>query len=92
MPEVPTLIEQGYNVVALAWKGILAPARTPESILNKLDKAFEQMVKEPSFQTATEKMGSRMHFRNREEFTKFLREEDKLMLGTLKKLGMAREK
>ena len=36
MPEVPTLREQGIDVVAHAWWGILAPASTPRPIIDKL--------------------------------------------------------
>src|SRR6267143_5797594 len=36
MPEVPTLKEQGIDVSAHAWWGVLAPARTPRSIIDKL--------------------------------------------------------
>jgi tripartite-type tricarboxylate transporter receptor subunit TctC len=36
MPEVPTLKELGVDVSANAWWGILAPARTPKPIIDKL--------------------------------------------------------
>jgi tripartite-type tricarboxylate transporter receptor subunit TctC len=36
MPEVPTLKELGVDVSANAWWGILAPARTPKPIVDKL--------------------------------------------------------
>lgn len=37
LPNVPTLIEEGYKgVTAYAWWGIFAPARTPQPIINKL--------------------------------------------------------
>ena len=36
MPEVPTLKELGIDVSANAWWGILAPARTPKPIVDKL--------------------------------------------------------
>src|SRR5437868_8957910 len=35
MPDVPTLKEQGIDVSAHAWWGILAPARTPRPIIDK---------------------------------------------------------
>ena len=35
MPDVPTLREQGLDVVAHAWWGILAPAGTPRPIIDK---------------------------------------------------------
>src|ERR671930_1933600 len=36
MPDVPTLKEQGIDLVAHAWWGILAPAGTPRPIVDKL--------------------------------------------------------
>lgn len=37
LPNVPTLIEEGYKgVTAYAWWGIFAPARTPQPIIQKL--------------------------------------------------------
>lgn len=47
MPEVPTLIEQGFpGLTAFAWWGIFAPAGTPKPIVDKfhaeLVKAFGQ--------------------------------------------------
>jgi tripartite-type tricarboxylate transporter receptor subunit TctC len=36
MPDVPTLKELGFDVSANAWWGILAPARTPKPIIDKL--------------------------------------------------------
>ena len=42
MPDVPTLKEQGIDVVAHAWWGILAPARTPKPIIDKLVARAEE--------------------------------------------------
>src|SRR6266851_2467924 len=36
MPDVPTLREQGIDVAAHAWWGILAPAGTPKPIIDKI--------------------------------------------------------
>src|SRR3954469_365994 len=47
MPEVPTLKEQGIDVVAHAWWGILAPARTPRPIIDKLVAELNKAIKLP---------------------------------------------
>jgi tripartite-type tricarboxylate transporter receptor subunit TctC len=47
MPEVPTLSEQGIAVVAHAWWGILAPARTPRPIVDKLHAELVKVIKLP---------------------------------------------
>jgi len=47
MPEVPTLKEQGIDVVAHAWWGILAPAATPRPIIDKLHAELVRIIKLP---------------------------------------------
>jgi tripartite-type tricarboxylate transporter receptor subunit TctC len=47
MPDVPTLKEQGIDVVAHAWWGILAPAGTPKPIVDKLYSELAKAVKLP---------------------------------------------
>lgn len=36
LPEVPTVLEQGYKLVSLNWFGIVAPARTPPAVIERL--------------------------------------------------------
>ena len=45
MPEVPTLKEQGIDVVAHAWWGILAPAGTPKPIIDKIVVELNKALK-----------------------------------------------
>ncbi len=47
MPDVPTLREQGIDVVAHAWWGILAPAGTPKPIIDKLLSELHQALNLP---------------------------------------------
>jgi tripartite-type tricarboxylate transporter receptor subunit TctC len=47
MPDVPTLKEQGIDVVAHAWWGILAPAATPRPIIDKLHAELVRIIKLP---------------------------------------------
>ncbi len=52
-PEVPTLKELGFDyldVVLLPWYGILAPANTPQFIIDKLHAATVDILKMESFQ------------------------------------------
>jgi tripartite-type tricarboxylate transporter receptor subunit TctC len=58
MPDVPTLKEQGINVSAHAWWGILAPAGTPRPIIDKLHAELVKAIKLPDVnKTLTETMG-----------------------------------
>ena len=47
MPDVPTLKEQGIDVVAHAWWGILAPAGTPKPIIDKFHAELVKAIKLP---------------------------------------------
>ncbi len=45
-PEIPTLREGGVNNVVLsAWIGLLAPARTPQPVLDQLGKSVKTMLR-----------------------------------------------
>jgi tripartite-type tricarboxylate transporter receptor subunit TctC len=48
LPNVSTLIEQGYaDTVADNWYGLLAPAKTPPAIIAKLNAAFVAALNDP---------------------------------------------
>ena len=58
MPDVPTLKEMCVDVSAHAWWGILAPARTPRPIIDKLHAELVKVIKQPDVnRTLTETLG-----------------------------------
>jgi tripartite-type tricarboxylate transporter receptor subunit TctC len=58
MPDVPTLKEQGIDVSAHAWWGILAPAGTPRPIIDRLHGEIVKAIRLPEVnKTLTETMG-----------------------------------
>ncbi|OYY13404.1 MAG: ABC transporter substrate-binding protein [Rhizobiales bacterium 35-68-8] len=48
LPDVPTLKESGIDVEAEAWNGLIAPAGTPEPIVEKLRAAVAEALAIPS--------------------------------------------
>ncbi|MBX6740784.1 MAG: tripartite tricarboxylate transporter substrate binding protein [Acetobacteraceae bacterium] len=46
-PEVPTLVEQGFQLDADLWLGILAPPGTPEAIADRISEAVQSFVRAP---------------------------------------------
>src|SRR3954467_9573552 len=58
MPDVPTLKELGVDVVAHAWWGILAPAKTPRPIIDRFHAELVKTLKLPDVnKTLTETLG-----------------------------------
>jgi tripartite-type tricarboxylate transporter receptor subunit TctC len=48
MPDVPSIAEQGFKGLELTgWLGIFAPARTPASIVDRLDAELVRILREP---------------------------------------------
>ncbi|WP_249931361.1 tripartite tricarboxylate transporter substrate binding protein [Ramlibacter sp. 2FC] len=48
LPEVPTLTEAGYPFSAYSWYGLFAPAATPRPIVQKLNAAMQEVLKDPA--------------------------------------------
>ena len=47
LPNVPTLREAGYDLVASGWYGMFAPAKTPPEVIARLNKAIVDAVRSP---------------------------------------------
>ena len=50
-PELPTLAESGFpDIQALAWMAIMAPARTPSEIIQRMNREIAAILNEPETQ------------------------------------------
>ena len=62
LPEVPTIAEAGVPLPAglemREWYGMLAPARTPQAIVDKLNAEMVKIFKRPDVQTRLSEMGA----------------------------------
>ena len=60
-PQVPTLVESGMpSMVVEAWTGVMAPARTPQSVINKLNAEINALAAVPENRDTLIKMGNRI--------------------------------
>jgi tripartite-type tricarboxylate transporter receptor subunit TctC len=75
LPQVPTLREEGVDVVNLLWKGVMAPKTTPRPVIDKLASAFKKMLEDPSSVAMIKKLGDNFHYLGPDELSKFWREE-----------------
>lgn len=48
VPEIPTFKEQGYDLIATEWYGLLAPAGTPKPIVAKLNAEVRKIMAQPN--------------------------------------------
>jgi tripartite-type tricarboxylate transporter receptor subunit TctC len=76
LPDVPTLVESGYpDFVLDAWTGLVAPAGTPQAIVDKLNKAVNASLKSAAMQTALAKFSAIDKVGTPDDFRKFLAEQ-----------------
>ena len=56
-PELPTLAESGFpDIQALAWMAIMAPAGTPQPIIERMSKEIAAILKEPATEAKLHKV------------------------------------
>jgi tripartite-type tricarboxylate transporter receptor subunit TctC len=76
LPDVPTSQEAGYpGLEAGIWYGIVAPARTPQDIIDKLNEAFVQALREPAVVARLEGLGMKPIGDKPEAFKEFIAQE-----------------
>lgn len=67
--DIPTFTELGFaDILAENWAGIVAPARTPHVIIDKLTVAFETSVMDPNTRSRLARSGVTPSFAAAEEF------------------------
>jgi len=58
IPDVPTLAEAGYpEAQVLSWYAMLAPARTPKAVTDRINAALVEAVKDPVVQSRLQEIG-----------------------------------
>lgn len=76
LPEVPTIAEAGvpgYEVIS--WFGMLAPARTPEPIVSKLNAEFVKILQMPDVKERTSTVGLEIIGSTPEQMRAFIKED-----------------
>jgi len=76
LAEVPTTAENGFpKLQATYWSGILAPAGTPTSIVEKLNAAINDNLKSPELQASLAKLGATAKIGSPQDFAAFMAAE-----------------
>jgi tripartite-type tricarboxylate transporter receptor subunit TctC len=76
LPDVPTMRECGFaNFPAYQWFMVLAPARTPAAVVDKLNAAINDGLKSPDVEAQLAKLGAEPRIRSPQVLVKFIAEE-----------------
>jgi tripartite-type tricarboxylate transporter receptor subunit TctC len=76
LPDVPTLQELGVpGFEAQAWWGMLAPAGTPDAIVNRMHAALQKALQEPAVKERLQQMGVVVTATSPAELDRFVKNE-----------------
>lgn len=76
LPNVPSISESGYpGFDAVAWHGILAPAKTPPEIVKKLNQAIAKALQDPDIRKRFSKDGLEIVRGSPEDFSNYIKAE-----------------
>jgi len=91
LPNVPTMKEAGVPMVANAWYGVMLPAGAPKDVTEKLNAAFNKVLKDPEVRKHLQSIGAQVDGGSVAEFTKFSQSEIKRYEGIVKMSGAPKE-
>ena len=76
IPDVPTTTEAGYgDVIGSAWNGIVAPAGTPGSIIDKLNSEISQVLVTPDTKQRFTELGMQSVGGSPQDFARYIKAE-----------------
>ena len=85
LPDVPTVSEAGVpGFVFDFWIGLLAPAKTPRDVVNKLNQEVNKALTQPDVKERMAKLGGEPMPMAPERFDAFIREEHATLSGIMK--------
>jgi tripartite-type tricarboxylate transporter receptor subunit TctC len=88
IPDVPTFIEQGYpDFVMGNWTGIVAPAKTPKAVVDRLATEITRIIRTPEMSQKLVEMGVDPMGGTPAEFGKLIRSETERFGKAVKESG-----
>jgi tripartite-type tricarboxylate transporter receptor subunit TctC len=92
LPDTPTMIESGVpDLKGSSWTGVLAPAGTPQLILDRLRAEIIAALKSPAMMEKFKKLGAEARFPTPPEFAAFVADENRRLAAIIRASGVKGE-
>jgi tripartite-type tricarboxylate transporter receptor subunit TctC len=88
LPDIPTIGEFLPGYMAVVWDGVGAPAKTPPDIIDKLNKAINAVLDDPTIKARFSELGSEPMVMTPAEFGKFVAAETEKWGKVIKAAGI----
>lgn len=88
VPNVPQILEKGYNFTAMSYISYMAPKGIPEPIRQKLEDVFKKAMEDPSFTEVMKQFNVQSTFMSGKEYSALWRSQYDEMGKVVKVLGL----
>lgn len=88
MPDVPAVAETVHGYEAIAWHGVLAPARTPPAIVQRLNAEINRVLGLPEVRNSLSAQGLQAVGGTPEHFANYIQQDIVKFAGIIRKLGL----
>lgn len=85
--DIPTAKEQGYNILSPLWQGVGGPAKMDSQVVQFLEKAYAETLKDAEVIKAIENLGFEVKYLNSVDFKKKWTEEAAYFKEVFSSLG-----
>ena len=94
MPQVPealTFKEQGFDLEATLWYSLSVPAATPKDVIQRLNRAVNDVIADPQFVEKAQAIGMEPRGGTPEQLAKFIQVEADRWLPVLQSLNLPKQ-
>ncbi|HYD07027.1 MAG TPA: tripartite tricarboxylate transporter substrate binding protein [Reyranella sp.] len=86
-PDVPTMKEQGFDLVSYSWFGLSGPAKLPAPIVERLASEMQVVLKNPDVVKRWQEIGAESSTMSPAEYTQFVQKELEKATAAVKASG-----
>jgi tripartite-type tricarboxylate transporter receptor subunit TctC len=87
-PDIPTFIDQGYNITYATWRGIALPKGVDPAIRKALEDALTAAMRDEAFVSQAKNLNLDLAYQNSADFEKFLAENFDAVTKTLQETNL----
>ncbi|HAG23136.1 MAG TPA: hypothetical protein DCG87_07560 [Synergistaceae bacterium] len=91
IPDVPTYIEQGVDLVFPHWRGLMAPPGLSEAQIAFWKETIDKMVASKTWKESLETLGWDQFYQPHEEYQAYLAEQEEEIRDLLQQVGLIKQ-
>ncbi len=92
LPNLPTMIESGFpGFVSTSWTGLLAPARTPGEVIDRLNTQMNEGLRSAELESAFAKLSTQPLGGTPQDFTQLIKSDIGKWAPIVKGLGLKQD-